>query len=62
MYIGLHMKAREYKKDIAKYRAKHKDYEAYPAEMHNFQNPEVRTSFTLSICQCVQSGPNMICV
>ena len=54
MYIGLHMKAREYKKDIAKYRAKHKDYEAYPAEMHNFQNPKVRT-FTLHTRQCAQS-------
>ena len=41
------MQAREYKEYAAKYRAKHEDYEAQLAEMHNFQDPEVRT-FTLN--------------
>lgn len=41
--MGLHTKARTFKKNVANYREMHKDSQLeFPSvEMHNFQNPEV---------------------
>ncbi|KJA17753.1 hypothetical protein HYPSUDRAFT_1006337 [Hypholoma sublateritium FD-334 SS-4] len=49
MYTGLHTKARAYKKDAARYKETHKEFEIHPAEMHNFQNPQISSHYPLDM-------------